>query len=108
LHESGGWRWSSDASIIIQVVDQPERLRRHLPSIQEMLGGGLITLHEVEVLKYSHARSRGLSAKLPVRQVMETAIITVRPDAPAATIIDVLLDAPFRVLPVIDNKDGTT
>ncbi|HCF85956.1 MAG TPA: hypothetical protein DEV72_12215, partial [Ktedonobacter sp.] len=55
-----------------------------------------------------HARSRGLSAKLPVRQVMETAIITVRPDAPAATIIDVLLDAPFRVLPVIDNKDGTT
>jgi CBS domain-containing protein len=104
LHESGGWHWSSDASIIIQVVDQPERLRRLLPSIQEMLGSGLITLHEVEVLKYTHARSHGLSAKLVVRQVMETVITTVRPATPVATIIDVLLDAPFRVLPVIDDQ----
>ncbi len=42
-----------------------------------------MTLHEVEVLKYTHARRRGLPTKLPVRQVMETAITTVSPDAPA-------------------------
>src|SRR2546421_8684817 len=47
LHESGGLRWSSDASIIIQVVDQPERLRRLLPSITEALHRCQGTVDEV-------------------------------------------------------------
>src|ERR1700726_4320056 len=41
LHEGGGLRWSSDAPIVIQVVDAPERLRRCLPHLEEMLSGGL-------------------------------------------------------------------
>ncbi len=32
LHAGGGLRWSSDASIVIKVIDQPARLRRLLPS----------------------------------------------------------------------------
>ena len=104
LHTSGGLQWSSDAPIIIHVVEQPERLRRVLPSLQEMLQGGVMTLHEVEVLKYTHARRHGLPTKLPVRQVMETSIMTVNPAAPVAQIIDILLQAPFRVLPVIDER----
>src|SRR4051812_8454701 len=104
LHESGGMRWSSDAPVIIQVVDQPGRLRRLLPHLEEMLGGGLMTLHEVDVLKYTHARRRGLPTKLPVRQVMETSIMTVTLDTPVTTIIDLLLEASFRVLPVVDAQ----
>jgi PII-like signaling protein len=86
LHESGGWRLSSDAPLVIQVVDQPERLRRLLPHLQEMLSGGLMTLHDVEVLKYTHARRHGISSKLQVQQVMEGNIITVNPDSPALAI----------------------
>src|SRR6266702_6316186 len=104
LHESGGWRWSSDASIVIQVVDQPDRLRRLLPHLQEMLSGGLMTVHEIEVLKYTHARQRGLSSKLLVRQVMETAISTVSLDTPVPVVVNLLLAAPFRALPVIDGQ----
>src|SRR5438067_10926828 len=104
LHASGGLRWSSDAPIVIQVVDQPDRLRRLLPHLQEMLSGGLMTLHETEVLKYSHARRRGLSSKLLVRQVMETTISTVAPDTPVPIVVNLLLAAPFRVLPVIDGE----
>ncbi len=104
LHESGGWRWSSDAPLIIQVVDQPDRLRRLLPHLQEMLTGGLMTLHEIEVLKYTHARRRGLPTKLPVRQVMETSIMTVKLGTPVALIVDLLLEAPFRALPVVDDQ----
>jgi CBS-domain-containing membrane protein len=103
LHEGGGLRWSSDAPIIIQVVDSPERLRRFLPHIQEMLTGGLMTLHEVEVLKYTHARRRGLPTKLPVEQIMETSVTTVDLSTPVATIVDLLLAAPFRALPVVDQ-----
>lgn len=104
LYESGGWRWSSDAPVIIQVVDQPDRLRRLLPHLQEMLTGGLMTLHEIEVLKYTHARRRGLPTKLPVRQVMETSIMTVKLGTPVALIVDLLLEAPFRALPVVDDQ----
>jgi CBS domain-containing protein len=104
LREDGGWHWSSDAPVVIQVIDQPERLRRLLPQLQEMLGGGLMTLHEVEVLKYTHARTRGLPTGLPVRQIMETVITTVRPETPVAEVIDLLLEAPFRALPVVDEQ----
>ncbi len=104
LHESGGLHWSSDAPVVIQVVDAPERLRRLLPDLREMLSGGLITLHEIEVLKYTHARPRGLSNKLSVRKVMATDITTVQPETPIATVIDLLLDASFRALPVVDAQ----
>lgn len=104
LHESGGWRWSSDAPLIIQVVDQPGRLRRLLPHLQEMLSGGLMTLHDTEVLKYTHARRHGLPTKLPVQQVMETSITTVNLDTPVALVVDLLLAAPFHALPVVDDQ----
>ncbi|MDQ2907319.1 MAG: DUF190 domain-containing protein [Chloroflexota bacterium] len=104
LHASEGWHWSSDAPLVIQVVDQPARLRHLLPQLQEMLDGGLMTLQEIEVLKYTHARSHGLSTKLQVRQVMATTITTVGPDAALATVIDLLLHAAFRVLPVVDEQ----
>jgi CBS domain-containing protein len=104
LHESHGLHWSSDASLVIQVIDQPGRLRRLLPHVQEMLSGGLMTLHEVEVLKYTHARRHGLSTKITVQQVMETSVTTVQEDTSVATVIDLLLNALFRVLPVLDEQ----
>ncbi|HYL42939.1 MAG TPA: DUF190 domain-containing protein [Ktedonobacteraceae bacterium] len=104
LHKDSGWHLSSDAPLIIQVIDQPDRIRRMLPQLQEMLHGGLITLHDVEVLKYTHALPHGLPTRLPVRQVMETSLTSVSPTTPVAAIIDVLLEAPFRVLPVVDER----
>ncbi len=104
LHESGGWHLSSDAPLIIQVIDSPNRLHRLVPHLQEMLNGGLMTLHDVEVLKYTHARPHGLPTKLPVRQVMETSITTVSPTTPVAEILDLLLTAPFRALPVVNEQ----
>lgn len=104
LHQEEGWHWSSDAPVMIQVIDQPDRLRRLLPHLRELLSGGLMTLHEVEVLKYTHARRHGLPTNLPVRQVMQTALTTVRPDLPVAEVTTLLLDAPFRALPVVDEE----
>src|SRR5579883_296992 len=104
LHEDEVWRLSSDAPLILQVVDQPERLHRLLPQVQEMVSGGLITLHETTVLKYTHARRTGLPSRLPVRQIMETSLVTVRPETPIAQVIDTMLTASFRALPVVDAQ----
>ncbi|MBV9690494.1 MAG: DUF190 domain-containing protein [Ktedonobacteraceae bacterium] len=105
LHEHKAWQWSSATPIIVQVVDQPARLRRLIPQLQAMMQGGLMTLHEVDVLKYTHARRQGISAKLPVRQIMETAVTTARLDTPVASIVELLLQAPFRVLPIVDAQN---
>jgi CBS-domain-containing membrane protein len=104
LHTTHGWHWSSEAPVIIRVIDQPDRLQRLLPHLQDMLGGGLMTLHEVDVLKYTHARSHGIPSHIPVRQIMESSVITVQPTTPIAIVIDTLLAAPFRVLPVVDAQ----
>lgn len=105
LHEQNEWRWSSDAPLIVQVVDQPARLRRLIPIIQTMMPGGLMTLHETDVLKYTHARRQGVSSKLPVRQVMETMVTTVALETSVSTIVELLLQAPFRVLPVVGAQN---
>ncbi len=105
LHTQQALHWSSDVPIVLQVIDQPERIRRVLPRVQAMLNGGLLTLHEVEVLKYTHARRRGLPTKLPVAQVMETAITTVQLTTPVAEVLHLLIHAPFRALPVVDEQN---
>lgn len=104
LHEQEALSWSSDATVVIQVIDQPERLHRLQPRLREMLNGGLMTLHEVDVLKYTHARRHGLPGNVLVKQVMETSVTTVALDTPIATVMTVLLDAPFRAVPVLDGQ----
>lgn len=104
LHTNQRWQWTSDAPVIINVIDQPERLRRFLPQLQEMISGGLMTMHEVEVLKYTHVRVHGMPTHLPVQAIMETEITTVQAETSVETVIALLLDAPFRALPVIDEQ----
>ncbi len=104
LHEQKGLHWSSAAPIVIQVIDQPYRLEHLLPHIREIVSSGLITIQDVEVLKYTHARRQGLPARVPVSQVMAQQIRTAGPETPVANILDLLLSAPFRLLPVVDQQ----
>ncbi|RAQ97834.1 DUF190 domain-containing protein [Thermogemmatispora tikiterensis] len=104
LHASQGLRWSSDATIVIQVIDQPARLERLLPRLSAMLRGGLITLHETEVIQATPPLLAGLPAHRPVRQAMVTGLITVEPETPLAQVLALLLRAPFRALPVVDRE----
>lgn len=104
LHTQEKFHLISDATVIIHVVDRPERLQRLLPQLEEMLQGGLITIHEVEVLKYTHAPSHGLSRKLAVKQIMETSVVTVSPETSVNSLLPLLVDAPFRALPVVDAQ----
>ena len=49
-----------DMPIVIQLVDREDRLRAFLPIIDEMLGDGLVTLEDVEVLVYRATSRRAL------------------------------------------------
>ncbi len=47
-------RFSSDAPILVQVIDTEDNIRRLLPALEEMSFGGMIAMSDVEVIKYVH------------------------------------------------------
>ena len=52
LHTAKILRLSMDLPIVIEVVDSEEKIQQFLPALDEMMGGGLITMEKVQVLDY--------------------------------------------------------
>jgi PII-like signaling protein len=59
LHTTRLLRLSEDLPVLIEAVDQEDRIRAILPELDALVGDGLITLEKVEVLAY---RGRGPDA----------------------------------------------
>jgi len=57
IHTTRILRLSEDLPIVIEVVDQEDRLRAIMPELERMLADGLITAEPVEVIAY---RSRSV------------------------------------------------
>ena len=45
-------RLSQDLPLVVEVVEDSERVERVLPKFDEMIGGGLITLEKIRVILY--------------------------------------------------------
>ena len=52
VHTDKVLRLSVDLPIIIECVETEERIREILPELDEMIGGGLITLERAQVIVY--------------------------------------------------------
>lgn len=52
IHAAGILKLSADLPLIIEVVDSEEHLNQILPEVDRMMGGGLITLEKVRVVRY--------------------------------------------------------
>jgi PII-like signaling protein len=57
IHRSHLLSFSSDAPIMVSVIDSEEKIQQLLPFLDEMVHEGLIAISEVEVIKYSHQHS---------------------------------------------------
>lgn len=44
---------SEDLPVTVVIVDAPDKIRGFLPELDELLGGGLAVLDEVEVVRYA-------------------------------------------------------
>jgi uncharacterized protein len=55
LHTSKILRLSEDMPVIIEIVDTEEKIRLILPFLDEFVTEGLITLENVQVIKYRHS-----------------------------------------------------
>jgi len=52
IHHGSMFRLSGDLPIVIESVETEEKIAAVLPQLDEMLGGGLITLEKVRVIMY--------------------------------------------------------
>ncbi len=56
VHTARILRLSEDLPVVIEVVDIAERIERVLPLLDEMVTEGLVTLQDVQVVKYVHSQ----------------------------------------------------
>lgn len=96
-------RLSTDLPVIITVVDTPENIEKALRLVRPMVREGLITLEDVEIVKYTHRYLHPLPAERPVSEIMTRDIMTVTPDTSATHVAELLLDKLFKAVPVIDQ-----
>jgi PII-like signaling protein len=59
LHTAKLLRLSEDLPVVIEIVDEPDRIAQLLADLDEMIDEGLITLEKVRVIAYRHSGSRG-------------------------------------------------
>jgi len=52
IHTAGILRLSQDLPIIIEVVDTQETIEKVLPTIEALIGNGMITMEKVTVIKH--------------------------------------------------------
>src|SRR5271154_4591569 len=52
LHTAKILRLSIDLPLVIEIVDSEEKINSFLPVLDQMIGGGLVTLEKVKVLHY--------------------------------------------------------
>jgi len=50
-------RLSTDLPMVIEVVDARDRVEAILPTVEEMMDGGMITLEKVQVWRYAKKRT---------------------------------------------------
>jgi len=54
IHTSKVLRLSEDLPIVVEIVDEEEKINVFLPELDKMIGEGLITLEKVKVIAYRH------------------------------------------------------
>jgi PII-like signaling protein len=52
LHTAKILRLSMDLPLIIEIVDSEEKIQAFLPLLDQIMGGGLVTLEKVRVINY--------------------------------------------------------
>jgi CBS domain-containing protein len=89
--------------LVIEWVDALERVERLLPHIKEMVGRGLITLEDVEVVLDVPHPVRPVSSHVSAGEAMSRDVVSVTPETPLRRVIEVMLGKLYRAVPVLEQ-----
>ena len=56
IHTAKILRLSMDLPMVIEIVDSEEKVNGFLPELEKMIGGGLVTLEKIRVIRYQPNR----------------------------------------------------
>lgn len=92
-----------DLPVLVEWLDGPDRVERLLPRVCDLVQTGMITMEDVQVVKYTHRPPRPLPPDT-VADVMTREVAAVHPDTPIGEVVRTLLDRDYRALPVVDEE----
>src|SRR5574341_1293013 len=103
IHIASIERLSEDLPLVVEVVDRPEQIEKALAIVGPMVREGLITVEDVEIVKYTHRYLQPLPGDRLVRDVMTREVVAVTPETPVADVMDLLIGQMFKAVPVVDG-----
>jgi CBS domain-containing protein len=89
--------------VIVEWVDAPDRVERLLPQLRELVGRGLITAEDTEIVLYKPHGVRDLSDTLTVAEVMSRDVSSVAPDTPLRKVVELVEGKIYRAVPVVEE-----
>jgi CBS domain-containing protein len=104
LHAASILRLSEDLPLIIDVIDQPEKIKAALDVVYPMVREGLITLEDVTVVKYTHRYLNPLPADRPVSQAMTRDVAVLPPETPIYAAWQRMLESHIKAIPIVDAR----
>lgn len=54
IHTAKILRLSEDLPVVVEIVDEPDKIEAFLPVLDEMMAEGMVTVEEVKVITYRH------------------------------------------------------
>jgi len=102
IHTASIERLSEDLPLIVCVIDTPEQIEKALALIGPMVREGLITVDEVEIVKYSHRYLQPLPGDKRVEEIMTRDVYFVHPDTLLAEVLNLMLTHMLKAVPVVD------
>jgi CBS domain-containing protein len=97
---------SMDLPVIVEVIDLPEKIEAILEVVYPMVREGLITIEDVQIVKYTHRFLNPLPADRLVSEVMTRDVISLNSDLPIQQAWKQMLESRVKATPVVD-RSGT-
>jgi CBS domain-containing protein len=94
---------SMDLPVVIETIDAPEQIAAILEVIYPMVREGLITLQDVQIVKYTHRFLNPLPADRLVSEVMTRGVVAIAQDAKVVTAWKQMLEKRIKAMPVTDT-----
>jgi CBS-domain-containing membrane protein/PII-like signaling protein len=104
IHTAAILRLSEDLPLRIEVIDSAQYIHKALEAITPMVREGLITLEDVQVIRYTHRYLNPLPADKPIKEVMTEDVVTLDPQMTVAQAWQLMLERSIKAMPVVDDN----
>lgn len=95
---------SLDLPVVIETIDTPEKIGGVLDLIYPMVREGLITLEEVQIVKYTHRYLNPLPADKVVAEAMTRDVVAITANKPVFQAWKLMLEKRVKAMPVLDSS----